>query len=159
MLCALARWATIPGVPGFLSGIGIFVVLYAIAYLRTKGSFTYTFEPRGPGSFEPILARYVRLVEFLVGLATSSIVLLAGSSIFRSAGKLPKGYGSPLVLLAMSVVYAVLFIALANYNYEEWQHHENYTRHKYRSTIALGFSGLLCFAVGYLWLGFVLVQD
>jgi hypothetical protein len=159
MFCLVLRWLSAPGVPGFLSGIGIFLPLYIIAFLRTKGSFAYTFEPRGVGSFSPILARYIRLVEFLVGLATSSIVLLAGSSIFRSAGRLPKGYGSPLVLLAMSVVYAVLFIALANYNYEEWQHHQNYTRYKYRSSIALGFSGLLCFALGYLWLGFVLVQD
>jgi hypothetical protein len=159
MFCAVSRWFSAPGVPGFLCGIGIFLGLYAIACLRTKGNYTYTFEPRGPNSFEPILARYIRLVEFVVGLATSSIVLLAGSSVFRSAGKLPKGYGSPLVLLAESVICAALFVALVNYNYEEWQHHQNYTRHKYRLNIALGFAALLCFAVGYLWLGFALVQD
>src|SRR2546430_12477399 len=51
--------------------------------------------------------------------ATGSIVLLAGSSVFRSDGKLlPKVYGSPLVLLAMSVVWAVLFVACVNYYYE-----------------------------------------
>src|SRR6266851_4494425 len=136
MFCVVSRWFSTPGVPGFLCGIGIFLALYVIACLRTKGNYTYTFEPRGPGSFEPILARYIRLVEFVVGLATSSIVLLAGSSIFRSAGKLPKSYGSPLVLLAMSVICAVLFIACTNYNYEEWQHHGTYSHYRYRLSLA-----------------------
>jgi phosphoglycerol transferase MdoB-like AlkP superfamily enzyme len=148
-----------PGVPGALTAIVIFLMFYTIAWTNTKPSNSYTFEPRGPGSFEPILARYSRLVEFIVGLATSSIVLLAGSSIFRSAGKLPKAYGSPLVLLASSVICAVLFIALCNYHYEEYQHHNNYNHHKYRLNVALGFSGLVCFAAGYLWLGFALVRD
>ena len=148
-----------PGVPGALTALMIFVVFYAIASASTKPSNSYTFEPRGPGSFEAILARYSRLVEFIVGLATSTIVLLAGSSIFRSAGKLPSAYGSPLVLLASSVICAVMFIALCNYHYEEYLHHNNYNYWKYRLNIALGFSGLLCFAVGYLWLGFALVRD
>lgn len=95
----------------------------------------------------------------MVGLATGSIVLLAGSSIFRSGGKLPKTYGSPLVLLAFSVIFAVLFIALCNYHYEEFQHHNNYSHHKYRLNIALGFAALVCFSAGYLWLGFALVSD
>ena len=148
-----------PGVPGALTAGAIFAVVYCLAWANTDSSTTYTFEPRGPGSFEPILARYSRLVEFIVGLATGSIVLLAGSSIFRSAGKLPTGYGSPLVLLASSVVFCVLFIALCSYHYEEFQHHNNYNCQKYRFNIALGFSGLLCFAVGYVWLGFALVRD
>src|SRR5713226_8421048 len=158
-MSCIARFLSAPGVRGCLTGVGIFLVLYVIAWRNTKPSNTYTFEPRGPGSFEPILARYSRLTELIVGLATSSIVLLAGSSVFRSAGKLPKGYGSPLVLLAESVICAALFVALLNYNYEEWQHHQNYTRHQYRLSIALGFAALLNFAVGYLWLGFALVQD
>jgi hypothetical protein len=148
-----------PGMPGLLTGIGIFLVWYAIAWKSIKPCLTYSFEPRGPGSFEPILARYSRLTEFIVGLATSSIVLLAGSSVFRSGGKLPKVYGSPLVLLALSVVCAVMFIACSNYNYEEWQHHGTYSHHRYRVSLALGFSSLLCFAVGHCWLAFALVRD
>jgi len=157
---AIAGLLSAPGVRGCLTGIGIFLVLYVLAW-RSINPDNYTFEPHGrpPGSYEPILARYSKLAELIVGLATSSIVLLAGSSVFRSAGKLPKGYGSPLVLLAMSVIWGVLFVGWSNYNYEEWQHHNTYSHHRYRFSFALGFAGLLCFAVGYVWLGFALVRD
>ncbi len=159
---SIVRFLSVPGVPGCLTGVAIFLVLYGIAW-RTIKPENYTFEPSGrlPGSFEPILARYQRLAEFIVGLATGSIVLLAGSSVFRSgsAGKLPHGYGSPLVLLATSVIFSVLFIAWLSYNYEHWQHHGTYSHHRYRLSVALGFAGLLCFAVGFVWLGFALVRD
>jgi hypothetical protein len=152
------RFVSSPGVPGCLAAVGIFVILYIVAHLAIQpGSFT--FEPRGPGSFEPILTRYTRLTELIISLATGSIVLLGGSSIFRSAGKLPSSYGSPLVLLASSVVFALLFLALCNYRYEEWQHHNNYSHQRYRLNVALGFAGLLTFAVGYVWLGFALVSN
>ena len=146
---------------GCLTGIGIFGLLYLAAWRLIKALPNgYTFEPQGrPGSFEPILARYSKLAELIIGLATSSIVLLAGSSVFRSAGKLPKAYGSPLVLLAVSVIWGVVWLAWTNYHYESWQHQETYSHHRYRLSVAFGFSGLLCFAVGYVWLGFALVGD
>jgi cellulose synthase/poly-beta-1,6-N-acetylglucosamine synthase-like glycosyltransferase len=146
------------GVPGCLAALVIFSILYVIACVRIKPMHA-TFEPRGLGSFEPILARYTRLSELVISLATGSIVLLGGSSIFRSGGKLPSTYGSPLVLLASSVVFAVLFLALCNYSYEEWQHHNNYSHHRYRLNVALGFAALIAFAVGYVWLGFGLVHN
>jgi hypothetical protein len=157
---AMLRFFSSPGMPGCLTAIGVFVLLYIGSCLRIKPGHA-TFEPtgRGQGSFEPILARYTRLAELVIGLATSSIVLLAGSSVFRSAGKLPIGYGSPLALLASSVVFAVLFLAFCNYSYEEWQHHGMYSHHRYRLNVALGFTALLVFAVGYVWLGFALVSD
>jgi hypothetical protein len=167
-MSGIVRFVSIPGVRGCLAGFLIFGVCYFLAWLSiSRGD--YLFHPpnrnsdgnKEPGylSFEPILSRYQRLTEFMVGLATSSIVLLAGSSVFRSGGKLPKVYGSPLVLLAMSVVWAVLFIAWVSYNYEAWLHRGEYSHHRYRLSTALGFSGLLCFAVGYCWMGFALVSD
>lgn len=153
------RFLFSPGVGGSLTSLAIFILSY------TKVCFTikpgpYTFEARGPGSFEPSLARYTGLAEFIVGIATGSIVLLAGSSVFHASGRLPQLYGSPLELLAMSVVWFVLFISCVTFFYEDWQYHPNiYTHHRYRLTVALGFSGLLCFAVGYIWLGFALVRD
>ena len=150
--------------PGFLSGFTIFALCYIFAWLRVKkpkeGS-SYTFEPDGrPGSFEPVIARYTKLAEVIIGLATGSIVLLVGTNGLRNGvnTKLPSPYGSPLVLLAMSVVFAVTFISLCSYTYEEWQHHKNYTHYKYRLNVALGFASLFCFGIGYLWLAFVLVE-
>jgi len=35
---------------------------------------------------------------------------------------------SPLIVLGFCVVYGVLFMALLIFNYEEFQHHPNYTR-------------------------------
>jgi hypothetical protein len=148
----------IPGVHGCLAAVAIFIVAYGRVCSKIKPG-SYTFEPRGPGSFEPSLNRYTRLTEFIVGLATGSIVLLAGSSVFHAQGRLPQLYGAPLVLLAMSVVWLVIFIACTTYFYEDWLHHpHNHTHHRYRLSVALGFSGLLCFGVGYVWLGFALMR-
>jgi hypothetical protein len=111
------------------------------------------------------MTRYARLVEFQIGLATTSIVLLAGSSVLHSsanlqAGKLPKSYGSPLVLLAVSVVMSLLFLSVFVYSYEESLHDPKfYTHHIFRFVTACGFSGLFCFVLGYVWLAFALVSS
>src|SRR5437868_6077797 len=81
---------SIPGVRGLLTAVGIFLVLYIWECFAIPRD-TYQFEPRGAGSFEPSLARYSRLTEFIVSLATGSIVVLAG--ILRSNGRLPHFYG------------------------------------------------------------------
>lgn len=147
----------ISGVCGLIAGILIFVVCFTVAWFDIKPG-KYPIDHAGPRSFEPGMNRYARLVEFLVSLATGSIVLLAGSSVLRSGGRLPASYGSPLVLLAMSVVFSVSFLAIFIFCYEESLHGNPYTHHWYRIVTALGFSGLICFSVGYVWLGFALVR-
>jgi hypothetical protein len=118
---------------------------------RTSAEGPFTFEPKGqPGSFEPRLANYVRAVEYLLGLATGTIVLLVGSAALHPNGKLPWVFASPLIVLAFCVVYGILFMALMIYNYEEFLHHNNYTRARYVRSQALGFSALTCFCFGYL---------
>jgi ATP/ADP translocase len=158
----LAWIFSIAGVKGGLAGISIFIFCYCVACVFVKVLVKpdkYTFEYRGEGSFEPTLNRYTQLVEFIVGLATGSIVLLAGSSVLRTGGKLPPCFGSPMVLLAMSTVFLVLFIGCTTFFYEDWLHHKNQTHTKYRLSVALGFAGLLCFTVGYCWLAFALVGN
>jgi hypothetical protein len=124
-----------------------------VAHKRTPdGSFT--FEPQEqPNSFEPRLANYVRAVEFLLGIATGSIVLLVGSSALHANGMVPWVFASPLIVLGFCVVYGVLFMALLIYHYEQFlHHHHNYTRTRYVRTVGLGFSTLCCFCLGYFWL-------
>jgi len=59
----------------------------------------------------------------------------------------------------MSVVLSLLFISVFSYSYEETLHDANFYKHNvFRLVTALGFSGLLCFAVGYVWLAFALVS-
>lgn len=146
------------GVCGLWAAIGIFVFFCVCASIAIpKGK--YTFEREGQGSFEPSLERYFRLTEFIVGLATGTIVLLTGTSIFHSSGRLPQPYGSPMMLVAMSIVWLILFVSCTTFFYEDSKYHpENYTHIRYRLIQAFGFSGLLCFALGYVWLCFALVH-
>lgn len=142
-----------PGTSGFCVGLGIFFLVKYVAGKRTPQEGPFTFEPGGrPDSFEPRLANYIRAVEFLLGLATGSIVLLAGSSALHASGALPWAFASPLMVLAFCVVYGVLFMVLLIYNYEGFLHHDNYTRARYVRNQGLGFSALACFCIGYLWL-------
>lgn len=120
----------------------------------------FTFEPRGgPGSFEPILARYIRLAEFSIGLASGSIVLLVGSSVFRgNGGHLPYYYASPLVLLGACVLFGVSFMVWIQFWYEQFQHGIEYKRYAYCITTTLGFSSALYFCIGYIWLVFAVTS-
>ena len=142
-----------PGTAGFCVGLCLLLLVTYIADKRTPQSQTFTFEHHGiPGAFEPRLANYVRAVEYLLGLATGSIVLLIGSSALHPTGKLPWVLASPLIVLSFCVVYGVLFMVLLIFSYEEFLHHNNYTRARYVTNQGLGFSALVCFCLGYLWL-------
>jgi hypothetical protein len=136
---------------GILVGLGMFATAYAT---RKGGSFHH--DPKGePGAFEPFLAKYLRVAEFVITLATGSIVLLVGSSsLHGQTGKLPWIYASPLLLLAWCVVYGIVFMVWLIFNYEGYQHGEPHTRLRYALNLALGFSALACFGVGYVWLIF-----
>ena len=55
-----------------------------------RGPGPYDLDPKGvQGAFEPLLAKYLRFGEFVVGLASGSIVLLIGSAALRHDGSLP----------------------------------------------------------------------
>ena len=117
-------------------------------------------EAGGPGSFSPLLDRLSHLVEFMVTLSTGSIVLLAGSSVFRGGGRLPWFYASPLTLLAVSVIYALAFLAITLRDWEDFQRvKKSYTRGRYVLEYALGYSAFISFALGYLLLVVALVNS
>jgi hypothetical protein len=147
-------------IPRFTGFSGVLVVLVvatvvgAAVYKRSCQYQAFTFEPRGvPGSFEPILTRYFRLAEFMIGLASGSIVLLVGSSVFRgNGGRLPWFFASPLIVLAASVLFAVGFMILIQFWYEQFQYGVEYRRFAYCVTKTLGFSSALYFCIGYIWL-------
>jgi hypothetical protein len=146
------------GLAGIITALGVFLVLWLIVFLRTKGKF-FTFDPGGnDGEFgKTLLPMYLDIAKFVLGLAAASIVFcLFGSSNFGPSAARPLStFASPLFLVAMSFIYGVLFMIFLVLNYEAHRSRpdlNSYTRFKYTRNQAFGFSALACFCAGYTWL-------
>jgi hypothetical protein len=142
------------GFTGVVTAVAVPVVIGAGCYMNRRKTSAYNLDPQGKsGAFEPLLQKYLHLAEFMIGLATGSIVLLIGSSVLHGKdGRLPWFYASPLLILAASVITALIFMALLILNYEEYQHGNLHTPLAYSLSEALGFGSLFLFFVGYVWL-------
>jgi hypothetical protein len=142
-----------PGTTGLLTGLAIFVVIGACSYL-TREAGPFNLDPNEvPGAFEPFLKKYIRVAEFIIGLATGPIVFLIGSSALQGqGGRLPWFFASPLLLLTICVVYGIAFMVWLTYRYEQHQRGVRHTRFAYALSLTLGFGSLVCFSVGYTWL-------
>jgi hypothetical protein len=151
-----------PGFTGIVAAVSLLILMWLVACLTTENATSFDFDALGEkGGFEKLLASYLHLAEFTVGLAAGSIVLLVGSAALHQTGRLPWFYSSPLFLLAASIVYGVLFMVFLIMDYENYQHHPDsttYTRLKYTRNQALGLGGLACFCVGYVWLIIVVTR-
>lgn len=146
-------WHPFPGFSGTVTAIGIAGVLWAFRR-ATKEHAAYNLGPGGdPRAYEPIMNRYIRLTEFMIGAASGSIVLVVGSSALHgNGGRLAWFYASPLLMIAASVVYGIGFMACQILTYEEVLHGNPHTANNYALNETLGFSSLCCFVVGYIWL-------
>lgn len=142
------------GFSGFFLSLIIFLVLWASLYRARRKIVAYNLDPKGiEGAFEPLLAKYLRLAEVLVSLATGSIVLIVGSTALRSGNtKLPWVFASPLILLAFSAIYGIAFMAWLTLSYEEYQQGNKHTGFVYSLSETLGYSSIVCFFFGYLGL-------
>lgn len=146
------------GFSGTLTGVLILLSIGLLACFSKKQA-AYNLDPLGAkGAFEPLLVKYLRAAEFFIGLATASIVLLVGSSAFNGHGRLPWFYASPLLLLAMCVLYGVVFMVWLIFSYEDYQHGNPHTARNYAVSETLGFSSLACFCIGYIWLVLAVVR-
>jgi hypothetical protein len=148
-----------PGISGSVTSLVLPVVIFAICYLTRKFP-VYELEPEGtPGAFELFLQKYLHFAEYLIGLATGSIVLLVGSSAFHGqGGRLPWFYASPLIILAASVVCGLMFMGWLILNYEEHKHGTPHTALRYSFSLTFGISLVVLFVVGYIWLIFVVTH-
>jgi hypothetical protein len=142
-----------PGFSGLLTAALILLIAWVAAY-SGKRDPSYNLDPKGvTGTFEPILARYLRIAEFIVGIDTGSIVLIVGSSALHGqAGHLPWIYASPLLLLGCSVIYGVIFMACLIMNDENVRHGNPHTPARYALSETFGFGSLGCFCAGYIFL-------
>ena len=153
-------WHPFPGFTGIVLGL-VFLAGLCVAFYFTKEHESYNLDPQGKaGAFEPLLAKYIRAAaEFIIGLATGSIVLLVGSAALHAqAGLLPWFYATPLLLLGWSVILGVAFIVWLIYSYEEYQHGNQHTKVVYTVSQTLGFGSLVCFCVGYIVLVFMVTR-
>jgi len=151
------------GTSGLIAAATVFIVAWTISYKTTpRGSFEM--EPRGPGSFEPHFSNYVSTTKLIISLAAGSIILMVSYlEVLAKQGADRVSFtrmavASPLVLLACSIVFGVLFMGMLARSYEGFIHGQPYTRLSYSLNVALGFSTLISFSLGYLWLAFGLVQ-
>jgi len=147
-----------PGFPGIATAVGLFALIWLFIYLESRGK-PVVFDPGGKhGEFgKRLLPMYLDITKFVLGLAAGSIVLLVGSLNFnQSNGRSLRPFASPLFLVAMSIIYGVLFMISLALNYEYHLHHPNdsrsYTRFQYTRNQSLGFGALVCFCISYMWL-------
>jgi hypothetical protein len=149
------------GFCGLVAGVSVFVIMLLLAYLmKGRGGSSYDFDAGGePGEFEKRLATYIDISKFILGLASGSIVLLVGSSALHTSAHLPTSFASPLFLLALSILYGILFMVFLTTDYEAYRHKTvDYTPRKYVINQALGYSSLFCFCTGYAWLIFIVTR-
>ncbi len=144
-----------PGFPGVATAVGLFAGIWLIVYLKAKGK-PVVFDPGGKhGEFgKRLLPMYLDITKSVLGLAAGSIVLLVGAMNFnQSSTRTLKSFASPLFMVAMSIIYGVLFMILLGLSYE---HHLNqpgsYTVFQYTRNQSLGFGALVCFCISYIWL-------
>jgi hypothetical protein len=146
-------WHPFPGFSGSVVSLAVFSTAWGISRSTKEHPF-YNLGPGGnPNAYDPLLNRYVRLAEFTIGIATGSIVLVVGSSALHgNGGRLAWFYASPLILIAASVVYGIMFMALQIVTLENVLHGGRHTAANYALNEGLGYSSLLCLLVGYVWL-------
>lgn len=147
---------TLGFVLGVLIPIGFFLFEWLIerkSHYVTLTPFKHSRDPAGnvivsqeEVDFDPRLGHYLKVGEVLVTLGAASIVFIPS---LHSASVL-HGLPFALVLLALSVVYALLFMALLTYFYEMFLFDPtNFTARKSSLVFSLGFSAFACFAIAY----------
>jgi hypothetical protein len=149
--------------PGFSGSIISIAIIGGMWVFRraTKKFSIYNLGPGGnPVAYEPIMNRYIRLAELMVGAATISVIFLVESSAVRdvSSGRIAWIFASPLIIVAASVLYGICFIASQILTFENVLHGNPHTANSYALNETLGFSGLLCFIVGFIWLIFAAIN-
>jgi len=148
----------LPGFAGIATSVGLFAIVWLVVWLKTNSASLH-FDPGGAeGEFgKGLLPIYLDITKLILGIAAGSIVLLVGSSnlVQQSSGRSLKSFASPMFMVAMSIIYGVLFMTFLVIRYEHYRHNPAsnwHTRFKYSGNQALGFSALSCFCIGYAWL-------
>lgn len=137
---------------GVAAGAGVFFITWVVLLLTTPRFDAFAFEQQD-GAFDRLLPIYLDIAKFILGLAAGGIVLIVSSSALGANKRLPNAYVPPLILLAMSILYGIIFRPMLVLNFESYRQRTSlYTRWRYIRNRALGYSSLFCFCIGYAWL-------
>jgi len=177
--CQQCHTAMVTMTIAFVVGIGVFPLIWQIVKRNTAQAFgrqaamtftppdfrpalnangTLQFDAAGSRmqvptgefvSFEPRHERYTKIAEVVTTLASASLIFIPNSRL----NVYPRSCAFVLVLLGFSVLYCVGFMAMLTYYYEGFLYERNsYSPSRYGVVHALGFGGLICFALAYIWL-------
>jgi hypothetical protein len=146
-------------------GVAVFVLCY---FSLQRGSH-YFFDPKhnidprlkDAGDYEPHSKRYQELAKLAITLSAAAIAFLV--SIVTSDKPVAPVFSLRVQLVApivcgffgSCIALLVLFMVLQSVWYEEYCHspdHSTYKRWKYALSTSLGWTGLLSFVLGFLWL-------
>jgi hypothetical protein len=146
------------------------LIVYLCSFFSLKKGHFYFFDPRHNdaenlckegGTFEPHSQRYNDLAKLLITLSTAVIAFLVNTlanekppqpqiiTAIQSVAPIVVGF------FGCSICFLILFLALQAVWYEQYCHrlaHNSYLRWKYALCNFLGWTGLLSFGVGVIWL-------
>ena len=149
-----------------LTPIGIAV--FFIAALQVNWKYGYFFDPKhngtgheDSGDFGPHLQRYQDLAKLVITLSTGAIAFLINALMNQKEPL--SGIGARAVQVApivsgffgAAIALLIAFMLLQTVWYEEYTHslhHSTYKAWKYCLSNALGYTGLLSFLLGFVWL-------
>jgi hypothetical protein len=130
------------GTIGVTAGVAVFICL-----LVGKGISLEDARFQFAKDFDKQLQVYLDITKFILTMAGGGIVLVVSATIFRSSGErtsLPQQYASPLAILALTILYGVLFMACLARDYEKSKRSTDlYTRWPYAKNQALGYSAII----------------
>lgn len=150
-----------------VSPLGFAVFLGAFFTLK-KGHY-YFFDPKhnvderlkDAGDFEPHSKRYQDCAKLVIALSAAAIAFLIN---MMSNSKPPLSSFAqrveavaPIVVgfFAFSIASLIAFIVLQTVFYEQYCHspdHSTYKRWKYALSSGLGWTGLISFVLGFIWI-------
>jgi hypothetical protein len=150
-----------------LSPLGI--VVYLVCFFSLHKGSHYFFDPKhnvdarlkDAGDYEPHSKRYQDLAKLAITLSGAAIgfliSILASDKPIASAFAQKVQFVAPIVsgFFGSCIALLVLFMVLQSVWYEQYCHspdHSAYKRWKYALSTSLGWTGLLAFVLGFLWL-------
>ncbi|MFP5234425.1 MAG: hypothetical protein ACLGSD_00870 [Acidobacteriota bacterium] len=137
-----------------------FLILWVSLFLPSRGDHHYYFDSQDFLKFEnggnrklPVSAEtgtFISLLKGYVGATKLLITVAAASIAFGTNHSAPLGVALAKIILAYSVLYGTVFVALLQFFYEQYaQDVTCYRPWRYSLIQALGFSALPMFALGY----------
>ena len=140
-----------PGFSGLMAAL-ILLIAWVVSYSGKK-YVSYDLDPKGViGTFEPILARYLRIAEFIIGVATPGQSCSSGFVIIAREVVLALGLRFPVAALGMQRNLRCQFMACLIMNDENVRHGNPHTPARYALSETFGFGSLGCFCAGYIFL-------